>query len=457
MAKRKYKSKGRTKRKNTSSKSKIIRSILLFILLVLIVGFISFRAWKSKTEEQAYTGSQIAMTEMGAIEYKSIGSGPVIILSHMGATGSDNIALFREIAEAGYRIICPSRPGYLQTPLTENANIEYQADLYAALLNQLNITEKVFIMGISAGGPSAIEFATKYSDRCKGLILHSAITKIFPPLSEMKDYSQLINIMLSPSWQDVFSWMNAKASKIIPTKMIQEQLERATTYDHEKIKKMAVQIAKVEKNKELFFLFNDCSSPLSIRTDGLQNDIKYAENFKAGKINVPVLITHSRVDKVVDFQHAKSLKKNIKIAELYEYDGYGHAIWFGEVWKSINNKSLAFLRKYKNDLKQSVDPDLSRLISETWVNKMNGAMLKIMSNGNFSLDFPGVDEKEIVNGRIRFEEKSLIFLYNDKSNYCKNIEGKYTFEIKKNELLLYVIKDKCESRKEHFSQGWFKL
>lgn len=453
MAKRKYKS----KRKGSSKKTKVLRAILLFILLILIIGFISFRVWKSQQIAQVLTDSQIVNTSMGPIEYKSIGSGPIIILSHMGGSGSDNIELFKEVADAGYRIICPSRPGYLDTPLSENANFKYQADLFAELLNQLNINEKVFIMGISAGGPAAIEFASKYSNRCKGLILHSAITKNFAPLSEMKEYSQLINIMLSPICQDAFSWINHIGANLAPTKMAQELFERSSTYDHNKTKEMALKIAKNENDKKRLQLFIDFTSPLSLRTDGLQNDIKYTEHYKASKITVAALITHSRVDKVVDFSHAKTLKNKIRIAELYEYDGYGHAFWFGKEWRSINNKTLAFLKKYRGKIIADSDPQIKKLITETWVNKMNGALLKMNTDGNFTLDFPGVDEKEVINGNFSITDKTLIFMVNNNPNYCKNINGKYSFRIKKDELILSAINDNCLSRKEHFTQDWFKL
>ncbi len=456
MAKRKYNSKRKKSRKHTSNKTKIIRSIFLFILLILILTFLSFKSWKSKQEALAQSDSQIVFTSMGAIEYKSIGSGPIIILSHMGGTGSDNIELFRGIAEAGYQIICPSRPGYLQTPLTENADFEYQADLYAELLNQLNISEKVFIMGVSAGGPSAIEFASKYSSRCNGLILHSAISKHFSPLEKMKEFSQLINIMLSPTWQDIFSWANYKGSKLFVTKFIQEMLERATTYDHKITKEMAVQLAKDEKNKELFYLFNDFTSPLSTRTDGLQNDIKYAESFSPKTVDVPVLITHSRVDKVVDFYHAKALKNKLTQAELFEYDGNGHAFWFGKQWEQIKSKTIEFLSEKPKDITPIIDKHFFHLTAETWVSKMNGALLVITENGEFTLDFPGID-KDFVKGTIKFENNKLIFLAEKSSIYCKNMEGKYNFEIKKNELFLSVVTDNCTSRKEHFTMGWFKL
>ncbi len=44
--------------------------------------------------------------------------------------------------ENKYKLICPSRPGYLQTPLESGKTLEEQADLFAALLDKLGI-EKV--------------------------------------------------------------------------------------------------------------------------------------------------------------------------------------------------------------------------------------------------------------------------------------------------------------------------
>ena len=60
--------------------------------------------------------------------------------------------------------ICPSRFGYLRTPIPQNASFEAQADAYAALLDHLHI-EKAAIIGLSIGGPSALLFALRHPDR----------------------------------------------------------------------------------------------------------------------------------------------------------------------------------------------------------------------------------------------------------------------------------------------------
>ena len=59
------------------------------------------------------------------------------------------------------------------SPLPKDATPSAQADLYASLLDELKI-QKVSIVGFSAGGPSALQFALRHPHRCSSLILLSA-------------------------------------------------------------------------------------------------------------------------------------------------------------------------------------------------------------------------------------------------------------------------------------------
>ena len=65
---------------------------------------------------------------------------------------------------AGYRVLTPDRPGYLGTPIVNGGTPERQADLAAALLDTLGI-DRVAVVGLSAGGPGAIQFAVRHADR----------------------------------------------------------------------------------------------------------------------------------------------------------------------------------------------------------------------------------------------------------------------------------------------------
>ena len=90
-----------------------------------------------------------------------------------------------EGAEQGVsRYVIPSRPGYLRTPMSVGKTPKEQAEAFAALLDALKI-DKVAVIGGSGGGPSAIEFAALYPERCVALVLEAAITmRIVAPKAE---------------------------------------------------------------------------------------------------------------------------------------------------------------------------------------------------------------------------------------------------------------------------------
>src|SRR5690606_30495134 len=76
---------------------------------------------------------------------------------------------------ARFKLITPSRPGYGRTPVTDASGPARTADLIAAMLETLSIP-RVAVIGISAGGPSAIALAAQHPGRVDRLILISAVT-----------------------------------------------------------------------------------------------------------------------------------------------------------------------------------------------------------------------------------------------------------------------------------------
>jgi pimeloyl-ACP methyl ester carboxylesterase len=66
--------------------------------------------------------------------------------------------------------IAVSRPGYRRTPLSSGATFEAQADLFAALLDELGI-DRAFVLAASGGGYAGLQFALRHPDRTMGLIL----------------------------------------------------------------------------------------------------------------------------------------------------------------------------------------------------------------------------------------------------------------------------------------------
>ena len=117
-------------------------------------------------------GSLIVDTDAGLIEYAERGTGVPLLSIHGAGGGFDQgLANATEFADEGFfRIIAPSRFGYLRTPVPPDASSAAQADAHAALLSKLNVA-KAIVLGVSAGARSAVELAVRRPDLIAALIL----------------------------------------------------------------------------------------------------------------------------------------------------------------------------------------------------------------------------------------------------------------------------------------------
>jgi pimeloyl-ACP methyl ester carboxylesterase len=146
------------------------------LLGIMIYTIIQYRIWVEQTETHLEAGSQLAQTELGPVEYASLGEGPAVVVLHGLKGGYDQGLVTVHLLDAPeFQMISISRPGYLQTPLSSGRTLEGQADAIAALLDALQI-ESAAVIAQSAGGPYALQFALRHPDRCWGVVLVSAIT-----------------------------------------------------------------------------------------------------------------------------------------------------------------------------------------------------------------------------------------------------------------------------------------
>ena len=117
------------------------------------------------------TGRLVTDSPFGPIEFAESGTGPAVLVVHGAGGGFDQgLRTGRALLGDGYRIVAPSRFGYLGTPLPVDASPQAQADAYACVLDALHL-ETVPVIGMSAGGPSAMQFCLRYPERCSALVL----------------------------------------------------------------------------------------------------------------------------------------------------------------------------------------------------------------------------------------------------------------------------------------------
>ena len=90
---------------------------------------------------------------------------------HGAGGGFDqSLDLAHDFLGSGFRVVAPSRFGYLRTPLPADASPMAQADAHACLLDALNL-QKVVVIGGSMGAPSAMQLCIRHPERCSALIL----------------------------------------------------------------------------------------------------------------------------------------------------------------------------------------------------------------------------------------------------------------------------------------------
>ena len=112
-------------------------------------------------------------TPDGVVCYADTGAGAPVLVVHGIFGGAD--AALRQLAPLvpdGFRIIAPSRFGYLGSALPAGASPARQADAFAALLERLGI-EKAAVVAASAGATSALQLAIRHPEHVSALVLVS--------------------------------------------------------------------------------------------------------------------------------------------------------------------------------------------------------------------------------------------------------------------------------------------
>jgi len=152
-----------------------VRTIVLVLagVVLLAIGFVSYfyehDIWQAR--ERIASGSRVVQTACGPIETAEMGHGPPLLVVHGAGGGFDQgLDFAAPLAAHGFRIVAMSRFGYLRTPLPPDASPAAQADAHACLLDALNIP-RAAILGMSAGGPSTLQFAIRHPQRSTALVL----------------------------------------------------------------------------------------------------------------------------------------------------------------------------------------------------------------------------------------------------------------------------------------------
>jgi len=239
--------------------------------------------------------SRLAHTSKGRLEYAIHGHGAAVILSHGTGGGYDQGLMLARLLN-NFQGIAVSRGGYLRTSTEAGSSPEAMADAYAALLDSLKI-EKAAILGLSAGGMSAANFALRHPDRCWSLVLANAITKA-PPISSAKVVER------ANSLPDKVAWLVTQLAIYVGLPLM-------------------IRDAETRSMMRVFFENN----PISERRTGVQNDlanVHMMDGFEWESIRVPTLLIHGDRDNLIPLDYSKEVASRSPQAELLTVKGGGH-------------------------------------------------------------------------------------------------------------------------------------
>ena len=115
----------------------------------------------------------VVATPFGQVEYAQAGDGPPVLVVHGVLGGCDfGVGVGRVNVPSAFRVISPSRFGYLGSPMPADPSPTAQADAFAVLLDHLEIP-RLPVVAFSAGSTSAVRLALRHPERVSRLVLIS--------------------------------------------------------------------------------------------------------------------------------------------------------------------------------------------------------------------------------------------------------------------------------------------
>ncbi|RJR41221.1 MAG: alpha/beta hydrolase [Deltaproteobacteria bacterium] len=285
--------------------------------------------------------AQVIQTAAGPVEYAERGQGPALLAVHGGPGGCDQgLGLGEFFRVNGFKIIAPSRPGYLGTPLDTGRTPEEQADALAALLDALQI-DKIPVIAASAGGPSSYLLAARHPEKVSCLLeIDSVCLNYKPDVSPLEE-----KLFLSKTG----IWLMGFFMDHFPESVVKNFLKTESTLDRHEIAARSKEILRDEgKFAFLKFLMVTMSERFQERQDGVHNDLVQLAaitQLDLAPVSCPTLIIHGSADKDVPPRHGEYAHATITGSELYRIGGGSHiGFWVAPEAHAAQDYALSWLR-----------------------------------------------------------------------------------------------------------------
>lgn len=269
-------------------------------ILLLITGYVAVQgircnvAVKKSKERLAVYEAETAHLSYGNMSYVDVGKGETILSIHGIFGGYDQAYDTCKEYQSDYRIIAPSRFGYLGSDILEDGAPDKQATAYVELLDQLGI-DKVYLLATSAGGSVAIRFALDYPERTKGLILYCSAMPLTEKPEKVAQYvgppaflcNDIGMFLISPLFEPIMG------------------MEPSTIYS----------MLPIKDRKAGVILDASVTNPDMARN---------YDEYLVESLQVPTLILHAKDDKLASYADTEKAVKRFPNCTFVSFESGGH-------------------------------------------------------------------------------------------------------------------------------------
>jgi 2-hydroxy-6-oxonona-2,4-dienedioate hydrolase len=277
--------------------------------------------------------SRLVRTRFGQMELAEAGDGPPLLMVHGTGGGFDQaLAMAAPLVAHGWRLIAPSRFGYLRSDYPPGATPATEADGFADLLDVLGI-DRVPVIGGSAGAQPAIEFAIRHPDRCSALV--ALVPAAFAPgRAPVRPPTPLAQAIIDHGLKsDFLFWAGMSVAE--------EAMIGALLATDPALVRAAAPAEQARARAILRDIL-----PVTERARGFAHDARFAFDpapQALDRITVPTLAISMEDDRFQTAAAARHIAASVKGAELIVYPTGGH-IWIGrqaELFAAVDD----FLRR----------------------------------------------------------------------------------------------------------------
>jgi 2-hydroxy-6-oxonona-2,4-dienedioate hydrolase len=295
----------------------MLQRSLLVGAVVLLLAFLALtltcRHDMQAARERIAGRGQVVASPFGDLEFlEHPGSGPVVLVVHGSGGGFDQGELVAQaVLDDNVRWIAPSRFGYLRSTFYPGATFDDQAHAYAYLLDHLGI-DRVAVVALSHGGPSAQLFAALHPERVSSLTLLSCGVAAADDPAQVRSNRQ----------GDALAWIFGADWRYWALTRFQRGRLLALMGANP-----AVVAGLDEEARRRIDQVVDFMHPVSLRSAGAAFDNQAAmPNERIAAIRAPTLVVHAKDDTLQLFRHAEYAAATIPGARLVAFDRGGHLL-----------------------------------------------------------------------------------------------------------------------------------